>query len=95
MHLQTVWMEQVPEEYISKLDISTSMTHLTVTVHSDSDAVVHITIYDEDDLVATSTDCKPYIKCIVAVPSPRLWSPEDPHLCVSQQHLLSFHLRLD
>ena len=68
---QTVWLEQVPEEYIEKLDISVTLQSATITVHPPLEGVVVL-------------EGKRYPlkegKAEVFPESPRHWTPEDPYL---------------
>jgi beta-galactosidase/beta-glucuronidase len=79
---QTVWMESVPDTYIEGLKINADMKQLTITVNTNvpDGSAVTVQVKDGAAVVATSTSCKANLPCVVAVPSPKLWSPESPFL---------------
>ena len=68
---QTVWLESVPENYIQSLDIRTTAKDATITVTPALDGKVIL----EGKLYPLVKG-----KAVVTVETPRLWSPEDPHL---------------
>ena len=70
---QTVWMESVPEKYISGLNIENRGTSVTVDV-GDPSLTGKVTVegLGEFSLVAG--------KVTITPEKPRLWSPEDPYL---------------
>ena len=68
---QTVWLENVPENYIEALDIQVDLTCARVTTTPPLDGKV-ICEGKEYPLV------KGY--AVIAPENPRLWSPEDPYL---------------
>ena len=72
---QTVWLESVPETYIRSLRIDTAQDTATITAEGVTDGTV--TVYTPEGTVTA-----PLVegKATVKVPSPRLWSPEDPYL---------------
>ena len=72
---QTVWLESVPETYVKSLRIDTARDTATMTAEGVTDGTVTVTT-PEGDLSFPLTDGKATVK----VPSPRLWSPEDPYL---------------
>ena len=72
---QTVWLESVPETYIKSLRIDTTENTATITADGVTDGTV--TVHTPDGALSFPlTDGKATVK----VPSPRLWSPEDPYL---------------
>ncbi len=72
---QTVWLESVPETYVKSLRIDTTENTATITAEGVTDGTV--TVYTpEGTVTAPLVDGKATVK----VPSPRLWSPEDPYL---------------
>ena len=72
---QTVWLESVPEAYIRSLRIDTAENTATITADGVTDGTV--TVHTPDGALSFPlTDGKATVK----IPSPRLWSPEDPYL---------------
>ena len=72
---QTVWLESVPETYIQSLRIDTTADTATITAVGVTEGTVTVTTPD-GDLSFPLADGK----ATVQIPSPRLWSPEDPYL---------------
>ncbi len=72
---QTVWLESVPETYIRSLRIDTTENTATITAEGVTNGTVTVTTPD-GDLSFPLADGKATVK----IPSPRLWSPEDPYL---------------
>lgn len=72
---QTVWLESVPETYVKSLRIDTTADTATITAEGVTNGTVTVTT-PEGDLSFPLADGKATVK----VPSPRLWSPEDPYL---------------
>ncbi len=73
---QTVWLEQVPEQYITGLKIATDLDSLTLTVESNTQegkAQVKIDGLDEIS-IAIGRPTR------IVIPEPKLWTPESPHL---------------
>ena len=72
---QTVWLESVPEAYIRSLRIDTAENTATITADGVTDG--RVTVHTPDGALSFPlTDGKATVK----IPSPRLWSPEDPYL---------------
>lgn len=76
---QTVWLEQVDENYIHSLRITPSLD--SIVIHPECSGVgnVIIEIYDGDDIVYASTipvDTEEKI----SIDAPKLWTPETPFL---------------
>lgn len=72
---QTVWLESVPETYIKSLRIDTTADTAIITAEGVTDGTV--TVYTpEGTVTAPLADGKATVK----IPSPRLWSPDDPYL---------------
>lgn len=72
---QTVWLEVVPKEYVRSLHYETSADSVTVTAEGVTDG--KITVFAPTGAIeATLKDGK----ATVNIPSPRLWSPDDPYL---------------
>ena len=72
---QTVWLESVPETYIKSLRIDTTADTAIITAEGVTDGTVTVTTPD-GDLSFPLIEGKATVK----IPSPRLWSPEDPYL---------------
>jgi len=79
---QTVWMEPVRAAHIDKLDITPDMTGITVTprVSGTSNQRVEVIVSEPGSREVARSTAKPRETVRVAVPNPRLWSPEDPYL---------------
>jgi len=79
---QTVWLEAVPDVYVSSLQIYSSNVSASVKIDAfgaAQDTTATITVSEGDKVVSvvtTSVDAT----ILLTVPSPRLWSPTDPHL---------------
>lgn len=78
-----MWLESVPENYISGLDLAGDMHgELTVTVHSGAkeETPVEISVVDpQGDVVATHKSVSDR-QFAFRVPNPKLWSPDEPTL---------------
>ncbi|KAL2160964.1 hypothetical protein VTH06DRAFT_8676 [Thermothelomyces fergusii] len=79
----TVWLESVPDNYITGLDLAGDMTGLlTVTVHSRAKegTPVKVWVVPPDSDVVTSYESISDRKFSFRVRSPKLWSPDSPTL---------------
>ena len=72
---QTVWLESVPETYVKSLRIDTTADTATITAEGVTDGTVTVTT-PAGELSFPLADGKATVK----IPSPRLWSPDDPYL---------------
>ena len=72
---QTVWLESVPETYVKSLRIDTTADTAIITAEGVTEGTVTVTTPDGDRSFPL-TDGKATVK----IPSPRLWSPDDPYL---------------
>lgn len=72
---QTVWLESVPETYVRSLHIDVTDEVATVRADGVSDGTVTVETA-EGEICVPLTDGV----AVIAPPSPRLWSPEDPYL---------------
>ena len=72
---QTVWLESVPETYVKSLRIDTTRDTATITAEGVTKGTVTVTT-PEGELSVPLVDGKATVK----IPSPRLWSPDDPYL---------------
>ncbi|GAA2775946.1 glycoside hydrolase family 2 protein [Saccharopolyspora taberi] len=80
---QTVWMEPVPEEHLSALDITPDAATGTFAITprtGNSDKQVEVVVSDRDGAEVARQTGPAGQQMRVAVPQPRLWSPSDPHL---------------
>ncbi|MDS0138257.1 MULTISPECIES: sugar-binding domain-containing protein [unclassified Amycolatopsis] len=84
---QTVWLEPVPEVRIERLDLTPDLTGVTVfpQVTGGAEVVVVISANDVEVARASGPAGTPVR---VDVPSPRLWTPDDPHLYSLRVRLL-------
>ena len=75
---QTVWLESVPETYITDIRYRPSLSDVTVSVETNSPVeTVHFEIETQHGVVTfDSSDPTSTIE----IPDPMLWSPESPHL---------------
>jgi hypothetical protein len=89
---QTVWLEPTAAAHINRLDMvpSPSDSTLKVTVRGSGTAshTARVTVSSGGNTVATATG-PVGSQFSVAVPNPRLWSPEDPFLYDVKADLLS------
>lgn len=72
---QTVWLEAVPQNHLRGLKLTLGLA--AVTLAADFDGQVDAEIYDGERLAARQSFSG---QATVSIPSPRLWTPEDPHL---------------
>jgi len=80
---QTVWLESVPDAYITQLEIGTDAAAgtITVTVGSNSAAAGNAQVAVSDGGRSVGTGTGPAGRPIVVrVPQPKLWSPDQPFL---------------
>ncbi len=79
---QTVWMEEVPEQFVSDLSISTDANSGTIdirpTVSGAENFNVQVDVFDGETPVAQATSEGNKISLVVQ--QPKLWSPDSPHL---------------
>ncbi|MFB6456215.1 glycoside hydrolase family 2 protein [Chitinophaga sp. Hz27] len=77
---QTVWLESVPEVYITDLKMTPGDSSLTIQVNaSKSNCTATITLLDKGNVVATATTPSGN-ETTIAIPAAHQWSPEDPFL---------------
>jgi len=84
---QTVWLENVPQQYIKFFHITTNPYEgeVFISVHLEgvrSEYVLAAYAYDEESLVAEgkTKSLNPVSLIHLKIPNPHLWSPEDPYL---------------
>ncbi|KAL4954381.1 glycoside hydrolase superfamily [Aspergillus filifer] len=79
---QSVWLEAVPAQHISKLDVAAEANgEVTVTVHSPSNgsAPVEISVLEGDEKIATQSGTANE-QFTFTVDNIKLWTPENPNL---------------
>ena len=77
---QTVWLEKVPENYISSLKVIPDIDQGTLTVNVNGrEGVAHVAVLESGKEVARQTG-KAGEPIVLAIPEARLWSPESPFL---------------
>jgi hypothetical protein len=88
---QTVWMEPVARSYIDKLDVTPDLTSFTVTprVSGTTDQRTEVIVSKPDGEVVARASGKPGAALRLQVPSPHLWTPEDPYLYDMTARLVS------
>ncbi|KAK4461209.1 beta-galactosidase [Cladorrhinum samala] len=80
---QTVWLESVPKNYITKLDVSGDMEgkmDITVQTLDKRPTNVVVEIQDEHGEIVSHHQLTSDTLSRVQVPSPKLWSPDSPTL---------------
>ena len=87
---QPVWLEARPASYIEAVriapDVAHAQAHVTLTLHVAAAGRYTVSVAAEDDAFAPVTQTVDLdagahdIALTLSVPSPRLWSPESPHL---------------
>ena len=74
---QTVWLEVVPQNHIRALAVTPSLTGLRIAADVCGEGELRVAVYDGDEAVASGAGRG---EVCLSIPSPHLWSPEDPHL---------------
>ena len=76
---QTVWLEEVLDDYIEDLKISTSAkaSSITVTTDTEHDGQIDVIVKDGEEVVARARGGK---EIQVLVPNAKSWTPSNPHL---------------
>jgi hypothetical protein len=87
---QTVWLEPVPETRIERLDLTPDLTGVTVFPQVTGGAEVVVVLSANGTEVARASGAAG-TPVRVDVPSPRLWTPDDPHLYSLRVQLLDGH----
>jgi len=78
---QTVWLERVPEKYISSVSIDqASKDTLTVTAAVEGGGDIEFTVLDGSSQIVSQTGSSGSPVKITIPNSAKLWSPESPHL---------------
>ncbi|MBE6649378.1 MAG: glycoside hydrolase family 2 [Ruminococcaceae bacterium] len=72
---QTVWLESVPEEYISSIEFVTDKSNVTITLNDELDALAYIDTNDGEIEVKISKG-----QGTINITSPIFWCPENPYL---------------
>ncbi|NIG56462.1 glycoside hydrolase family 2 protein [Chitinophaga sp. Cy-1792] len=76
---QTVWLEAVPEVYITDIKITPADSALKIQVNTNTNATAAIAIMDKGKVVATAT-VPAGQEASITIPQVHHWSPEDPFL---------------
>lgn len=81
---QTVWLEAVPEKYLSSFYSETdwdsdSQIFYSTIEHADENQEIEVRVYDQDALVG-SIRGKANERLKLTMENPTAWSPSDPHL---------------
>ena len=74
---QTVWLEQVPEAHIRSLRITPDLKGIDLTADGAESGFSGEVLLRGEPVKRFRSDCR---SCRVDVPSPELWTPEDPVL---------------
>lgn len=86
---QTVWLEAVPDLYITKLrflpDIDREVVRIQTELNAESDAQLRATVMFDGETVFS--DCIS-VDAEIGLPKAKLWSPEEPNLYDVQLELL-------
>lgn len=96
---QTVWLEAVPDSYITRVDSIPSIdsNSVTVTVHGSNNTnarVVAVVAKDGDAIVGSGVGLIDG-PINVPVPSPKLWTPDTPNLYNLTVSLLSKNVSIE
>jgi len=73
---QTVWLESVPKRYISRIRVTPTLNSVRLNV-SGGDVYKSVVIKTENGDITADFDGD---EAVIHIPSPHLWSPEDPYL---------------
>jgi beta-galactosidase/beta-glucuronidase len=78
---QTVWLEPVGAAHVARLDLTPHVAkqQLNLIVRADADSEVEAVAFKDGKPVGRVTG-RPGTELTLAVPKPRLWSPDDPFL---------------
>jgi hypothetical protein len=78
---QPVWLETVPARHVTSLKLRADMTQLNLTVFTNTPdgGEVQASVLDGGVIVATAVG-RANMPFRVAIPAPKLWSPETPFL---------------
>lgn len=76
---QNVYLESVPETHVTDVVLVPDLTGITLTVRTEGAAAVEAAVAAQDETILRLT-LPAGVPARVAIPSPRLWSPEDPFL---------------
>ena len=72
---QTVWLESVPDPYVTALTVIPREDGATIHAHGVTEGIVTVTTPDGPLTVPLTEG-----KADISLPQPRLWCPEDPYL---------------
>ena len=93
---QTVWLEPVPEQHIRTLSITPNVDRSEVLVAAEApdDGRTHVDVL-EDGRVIASGEAAAGQAAAIQIPSPKLWSPDSPHLYDLKVSLLDGDAEVD
>jgi len=80
---QSVWLEPVPEKYITSIKVDNGTNWVTITAYGISNGTLELDgiCYDlEADLDNKNSIERPRASVRIDISDPKPWSPEDPHL---------------
>ena len=79
---QSVWLEPVSQEYISRLKITPDLdsSSIRIAVCSSSNAEAAITVLTDQGKELAQTVCETNRETVIRLPEVRCWCPEDPYL---------------
>ncbi|MBD3674088.1 MAG: family 43 glycosylhydrolase [Planctomycetaceae bacterium] len=83
---QTVWLEEVPQRYITNVKLLPNAETGELSVHVQSEGAPYaglvVKITDEDEVVSEATRWQKSDRVTLKIPKPqlKLWSPDSPHL---------------
>jgi len=79
---QTVWMEEVPKTFIEKIKVTPGLNNVTMnfTVSGPTTSSTRIQVKIQYGSSVVTANLSPNTPSSVTIPSPRLWTPDDPFL---------------
>lgn len=79
---QTVWLEPVPQTYISALkivpDVDGGQVRVSSVVNGEAGSVTAVVMANGKEIARAKS--KPGEDAVISIPKPRLWWPDDPYL---------------
>ncbi len=87
---QSVWMEPLPRCAITRIGVRTreDLESITLMVSAEKAGLAAQVMIGLPDGGTLTHECTTGEPCVIAIPRPRLWSPDDPHL-------YPLHVRVD
>ncbi|WP_167017339.1 glycoside hydrolase family 2 protein [Chitinophaga sp. Cy-1792] len=89
---QTVWMEEVPEHYITGVNFTPDIDNNQILVKVDINEAAQpfkINIKDAAGKVVASGEYKTGVDNKIAIKNPQLWTPDNPNLYTAELQLLN------